>query len=54
MEDELELQVTEVIVDTARQLELYKAFISTILMMPEPVDFPTFSEWREQNKELIN
>lgn len=48
-----ELDLNEVIVDTAVHLELYKEYITEELKNNKE-NFQLFSEWREVNKELLS
>lgn len=48
-----ELNLEEVIVDTAVHLELYKEYISNELK-DNNENFENFSDWREKNKEVLS
>lgn len=49
MENELEFEI----IDTATQLELYKSYIAEELAENKE-DFMLFSDWRDNNSELLS
>lgn len=48
-----ELNLEEIIVDTAVHLELYKEYVSNELQ-DNNENFENFSDWREKNKEVLS